>query len=431
MRILWVGNAPWTPGGYGTQADLFVPRLRALGHDVAVLCNFGLAGTTMQLDGVTYYSGNGLHRVNHVIETFAAEHKADLVLTLHDAWVMKPDQWENAPPMAIWAPVDHWPIPPAVLSVLDHPHVQPIAMSQFGWKLMKQAGEHRESKNPKLKQAPYVPHGIDTRLFRPQPEIRDQVRDSLDVPRDAFLVGMVAANSNDPNEPDRKSFAKSLDAFWHVARKREDVYMYCHTEAAPAGGGRNLEVIAAAIGIPPDRLRFPDPDVWQLGFGRAALAQIYQAFDVLLHPAMGEGFGIPIIEAQACGVPVIVSDHSAMSELCRAGWIVDGDRCWDPVQLAWFFDPYVPAIIGALEFAYEQARDDEIRIAAVEFAQAYDADLVTETFWKPALDAIGASLTPSGASGGLSRAERRRQARAASKHPTPGHGEARQKGVPA
>ncbi len=381
---------------------------------MAVLCNFGLAGTSMQLDGITYYPGNG-NWANHVIETFANEHQADLVLTLHDAWVMKPDEWKDAPPMAIWAPVDHWPIPPAVLAVLNHDHVRPIAMSRFGEYWMD-----------KFKLDPlYVPHGIDTAVFRPQPEVRDQVRDSLSVSRDAFLVGMVAANSCNPNEPDRKSFAKSLDAFWRFAHQRDDVFMYCHTQAAPVGGGRNLEVIAAAIGIPPGRLLFPDTDVWHVGIGRPALAQIYQAFDVLLNPSMGEGFGIPVLEAQACGVPVIVSDHSAMSELCQSGWMVDGDRWWDDVQTSWFFDPYVPGIVHALELAYEHAREPHMREAAAAFAAAYDADIVTEEFWKPALEALA---TPA-RNGGLSRAERRRLERAASKNPTPGRGAEHEKGV--
>src|SRR5579864_4391744 len=36
MRILWHGIGPWHKTGYGTQTSLFPPRLRGLGHEVAV-----------------------------------------------------------------------------------------------------------------------------------------------------------------------------------------------------------------------------------------------------------------------------------------------------------------------------------------------------------------------------------------------------------
>ena len=43
----------------------------------------------------------------------------------------------------------------------------------------------------------------------------------------------------------------------------------------------------------------------------------------------GEGFGLPIIEAQACGTPPVVTDHSAMTELAGAGWKVGGEPFWN------------------------------------------------------------------------------------------------------
>jgi glycosyltransferase involved in cell wall biosynthesis len=49
------------------------------------------------------------------------------------------------------------------------------------------------------------------------------------------------------------------------------------------------------------------------------MAKIYSAMDVLLNPAMGEGFGITVLEAQACGTPAIVTDFSAMTEVCGGG----------------------------------------------------------------------------------------------------------------
>jgi len=45
------------------------------------------------------------------------------------------------------------------------------------------------------------------------------------------------------------------------------------------------------------------------------MANLYNAFDIFCLPTMAEGFGLPVLEAQACGVPALVTDCSACSEL--------------------------------------------------------------------------------------------------------------------
>jgi glycosyltransferase involved in cell wall biosynthesis len=54
----------------------------------------------------------------------------------------------------------------------------------------------------------------------------------------------------------------------------------------------------------------------------AALPILYQACEVFAHPALYEGFGIPPVEAMACGAPVLVSDAPAMPEVCGEAALV-------------------------------------------------------------------------------------------------------------
>jgi glycosyltransferase involved in cell wall biosynthesis len=378
-RILWISNAPWAPSGYGGQANLFVPRLQALGHDMAIACNHGLAGAKLDWnDGITCYPSD-YDWGNTTIGVYSQHHQADLTITLHDAWVMKPQLWPSGTRSAIWAPVDHHPLPAAVELVLRHPSVYPIAMSRFGEAMMKGKGL----------QPCYVPHGIDTDVFKPQPENKAAIRAELGIPEDAFLIGMVAANQGNPSIS-RKSFPQAFQAFGKFARERKDAWLYAHTVAKPTRGdnGINLEVLAVATGCPVDRLRFPPDTANQLGMTNTVVANIYAAFDVLLNPAMGEGFGIPIVEAQACGVPVIASDHSAMTELTHAGTLVSGDPYWDALQMAWFISPSVDSIHAALEHEYSRREDQTLREAARTFALDYDADLVTVNYWEPALEKL-------------------------------------------
>jgi FkbM family methyltransferase len=124
------------------------------------------------------------------------------------------------------------------------------------------------------------------------------------------------------------------------------------------------------------------------------MVALYNSFDVLMNATRGEGFGIPILEAQACGVPVIVTDFSAMPELCFAGWKVGYTDREFTYQGSYQVLPSVTDIADALEEAY-QMNDEQragMRAQARAGALTYDADLVTTEYWKPALEAIEARI---------------------------------------
>jgi hypothetical protein len=104
-----------------------------------------------------------------------------------------------------------------------------------------------------------------------------------------------------------------------------------------------------------------------------------------------------------------------MTELTHAGTLVSGDPYWDALQMAWFINPSVDSIHAALELEYERAGDQDIAKAAVEFAQGYDADLVTVKYWEPALERLlgewpsGRVVPPLNLNG--NRAQRRKKAK--------------------
>jgi glycosyltransferase involved in cell wall biosynthesis len=107
-------------------------------------------------------------------------------------------------------------------------------------------------------------------------------------------------------------------------------------------------------------------------------------------PSQGEGFGIPVIEAQACGVPVIVSDFSAQPELVGSGWAVGGAPDWDEGQGAWFHAPSIDGILSALNEAYNgEGNPANARAKALE----YDHNVVWDRYWRPIMTELERRIT--------------------------------------
>ena len=116
------------------------------------------------------------------------------------------------------------------------------------------------------------------------------------------------------------------------------------------------------------------------------MAQIYSAMNVLLSPSFGEGFGIPILEAAACGVPAIVTDWSAMPEVMGQGWKVKHQPYWTGLS-SWQAVPDVDDIVSALEDCYTMPASQRIKLSqdARRHALGYDVRRVVKQHLLPAL----------------------------------------------
>ncbi len=98
---------------------------------------------------------------------------------------------------------------------------------------------------------------------------------------------------------------------------------------AAAGAGAEIEVVDGEL---------TDRD----------MADLYRSCDALVHPYRGEGFGLPIAEAMASGLPVVVPDGGACLDFCdpSVGWLVPARQVsigadeWTPSKAgAWWLEP--------------------------------------------------------------------------------------------
>lgn len=377
MRLLMHSNMPWACTGYGVQTATFVPRWHdRLGHDVAMASIYGLQGGPMSWNGIPCYP-SGFDQVGHdVIAPHATHFKADLILTLFDAWVLDGDRIQAQGGRWVpWFPIDSDPIPAAVLRSVQKAW-QPVVFSAFGVRMAREAGLDVR----------YVPHGADSGVYKPSAD-RQAAREARQFGADRFVVGIVAANKGIPS---RKSWPEMLEAFARLQRRHPEALLYLHTFLGTEMQGINVTEYVEYLGIPDHAVKACDQYQNILGYPPEWMAETFGSLDVLMNVAMGEGFGVPLMEAQMCGTPVVTGAWTAQEELAGLGSQLiareDADRWWTP-QAGYQFKPRVDAIDDALERAWEDwsagklagLRDDLARVTAAE----YDADHVTDEYWGP------------------------------------------------
>ncbi|MCK5017220.1 MAG: glycosyltransferase family 4 protein, partial [Candidatus Peribacteraceae bacterium] len=93
-----------------------------------------------------------------------------------------------------------------------------------------------------------------------------------------------------------------------------------------------------------------------LGSTDEDMARIYQISDVYATFASGEGFGFPIIEAEACGIPVVAVDFTTSHELIiepEAGLAPKPITTWASSFNVRHAMPDVDASVDALSTLYE------------------------------------------------------------------------------
>lgn len=127
---------------------------------------------------------------------------------------------------------------------------------------------------------------------------------------DSFVVGCVNRNQQ------RKRFDLMAEYFceWVKDGKIDDAHLLLH--ACPTGDEEfDVGQLMHYYGIK-NRLMYVRPNIGQ-GHPEKLLAATYSCMDVYLSTSQGEGFGLPAIEAMACGVPCILGDWAAFGDWAR------------------------------------------------------------------------------------------------------------------
>lgn len=381
LRIMINANAPWANSGYGVQTELLTSRLIRDKYDVACVDFYGLEGGIFEKDGIRHYPKMGSAWGDDAIVMHGKAFKADVTFTLQDIWTMNPEWLKQVIRWIPILPVDHNPIPQQIFDRAKMAY-RVITYSQFGHDELARKGLH----------STYIPHAVDTDVFKNYGN-KEEIRKEIKIPKDLFLFGMVAANKDNPP---RKSFQYCIDAFKLFHDKYPNSGMFFHT-ILDQQGGFPIKQYWDFVGLPADRIFFVQPYDFLYSIDRMSLAKIYNCFDVLLLPSLNEGFGVPLIEAQSCEVPVITNNWTAMPELVvdgKTGYIVKKNYKWYTGIGSYAALPDTDDIFNGMLTIYKKDRVEMGKAARAHILDKYDINKVYSEKWIPFLQMVEDEVYP-------------------------------------
>lgn len=211
-----------------------------------------------------------------------------------------------------YLPIDGHNHPPAWREL--ETYTTRVAMTKYGQSFMPEA--------------PLIYHGVDTNKFWPVAEkpivtstdveckTKADCKVAFGYSPDSFLVLRVDRNSG------RKDFPATWSALLPVMHRHSDIVVHFHCQGR--GDAMGVDIPAVWSRDPTTRNRFYLPDMQNsfLGWDERDLNCLYNAADLFVTTSRGEGFGLTIAEALACGVPVIAQNVSAIPEVVGPGGIL-------------------------------------------------------------------------------------------------------------
>ncbi len=230
------------------------------------------------------------------------------VLTMHDPWLLTGHcahpfdctRWQtgcgDCPDLGVYVPIRkdasarNWQLK---RDVLRRSRLGLVSPSRWLFRMVEETLPLGDALRARV-----IPNGVDVGIFKPGD--RREARAVLGLPDDATIL-LAAAEMLDDNP--FKDFATLRDALPRIAANRPDRLLLL-----ALGASRAVEPIPGVEVLP--RPFVDDAE---------KVALHYQAADVYVHAARAENLPLTIIEAMACGIPVVASDVGGIGELVLDG----------------------------------------------------------------------------------------------------------------
>jgi glycosyltransferase involved in cell wall biosynthesis len=392
MHVLLIGDGIRASTGFAQVLREVNKELQSRLHTVAQLTAMDMvpvvdASYYFQQGVKPYFThefdGIGIQMLDEVIKDF----KPDVIFINYDpgtVWNYYQGPLKECEiPIVVYAPVEGAPILPSYAEAFSKPT---RAYTYTKWSSEQLRREHRL-------EIPWVYHGVDTKLWKPLDHWeRTKLRRQLGWD-DRFVITYVGRNVS------RKCHDRLLKAVAILKRQfhMDDVLLYLHTKAFDGFTmqGWDLDGLALWCGVSAEVEFSSQKDTYHAEESYS-LRQKLAASDLYVHAASVEGFGLPIIEALASGVPTItVEDEGNISEVGGTGVMgrirpIDWETWFNGAQLAMMHPQHIAEAIAQ---SREKLRDKQFRSVVIDEGLAWAKRFNWQTMAETLVNAMEACIS--------------------------------------
>ena len=315
-KVYWLSDSPMTCTGYATISSNICNGLVELGHEVFYQAH-NYVGQDI-LPGLEFKDGRKLKFTvmgsgkmqysQDLLIPRIRELRPDIFAVLLDTFMLFP--WALAQDYAPAKTIIYFPsdgggaMPLGCEQILKKFHM-PVAMAKFGQQQCKEVHNIETE---------YIPHAVDINNYHPlSVKEKSELRAKWGL-QGKFVIGSVFRNQG------RKMADRMIKSFSIFAKDHPDAILFMHSDPFDGAAAFDINQLIVRYGIQ-NRCIFTGMNFFR-GFTYKEMNEVYNVMDVFTLSTSGEGFGVPIIEAAACGIPSVITDYTTTKEL-----ITDNGKC--------------------------------------------------------------------------------------------------------